>query len=283
MPRPSGIVTLTTDFGLSDAYVAQLHAVVLREYPAARIVDVSHAVPPGSLDATLFLTEAAWPHFPPGTVHLVVVDPGVGSDRRIVAIDTGRAFLVGPDTGVLSSGLADNIRPAAGTAMLPLKSGPAAVDIRESPLRAERISATFHGRDIMAPVAARLAAGDPLADLGAPIDQVAAAAPLAARIEGGEGDGRILHIDRFGNAISNIRTADAPAAFELALRDASLAGPAATYRDGVTKTGDRAVVIGGSSGYLEIAWPNGSAAQRLRLKLGDQVRIRPRPASPSGR
>ena len=109
---PSGIVTLTTDFGLDDAYVAQLHGALLSAWPDVRVVDLSHAVPPGDLTAALYLTETAWPSFPAGAVHLVVVDPGVGSARGLVAVETPGTWLVGPDTGVLSSGLPAALRPA---------------------------------------------------------------------------------------------------------------------------------------------------------------------------
>ena len=182
---PSGVVTLTTDFGLSDAYVAQLHAVVLRLAPEARIVDISHAVPLGQLETALFLTESAWPHFGGGAIHVVVVDPGVGTARALVAIETEDAFLVGPDSGVLSSGLPGAMRPAEPS--LPPTSMPVsipaalrAVEISASGARAPVVAATFHGRDVMAPVAAALARGTDFASLGEPLTEVVAASVLAA-------------------------------------------------------------------------------------------------------
>ena len=275
MVAPSGIVTLTTDCGLADPYVAQLHAVLLSAYPPVRIVDVSHAVPPGNAEATLFLTESAWPAFALGTVHLVVVDPGVGTKRRLLAIDTGDAFLVGPDTGVLSSGLPNAMRRLSEVAPVPLPPGLMAVEISSTAVRAREVSATFHGRDIMAPVAARLAAGADLTQMGTQVRDVMTAPTLAAPIERGVGEGRIIHIDRFGNAITNFRQENAPARFVLSVRGARVAGPASSYQAGRGDGEAGAVAIGGSSGYLEVACPGGSAAERLGLRLGDPVALRP--------
>lgn len=269
--RPSGIVTLTTDFGSGDAYVAQLHAVLLAAATALRIVDVSHAVPPGDIGQALFLTESAWPHFPEGTVHVVVVDPGVGSPRDLVAIETPESFLVGPDTGVLSSGIPDESRPGEGIARLPLGSGFAAADIRETALARAPISRTFHGRDLMAPVAAALASGRPLTEVGPPVGEVAVAALLATPLLDGSGEGRVLHVDRFGNAITSFRAVDAPPAFAIEGKGDVVPGPANSYADG----GPGLVALPSSSGYIEIALPDGSAAEALGLRAGTALRIKP--------
>ncbi len=270
--RACGIVTLTTDFGLNDAYVAQLHGALLRSNPALRIVDVSHAVPPGDATAALFLSECAWPTFPAGSVHVLVVDPGVGSDRGLVAIETAEAWLVGPDTGVLSSGLPASMRPAAATARSPLPGGMAAADIRETPLAAAEVSRTFHGRDLMAPVAAALASGRGLEVVGPAVSEVTVAAPLASRVIAGAGEGRILHVDRFGNAITSFRASDAGAAFEVEVGGRTVAGPAASYAAGGTEV----VALPSSSGYVELALANGSAAEALGVGRGDPVRLRRR-------
>ena len=273
--RACGIVTLTTDFGLDDAYVAQLHGALLRANPSLRIVDVSHAVPPGDATAALFLSECAWPAFPVGSVHVLVVDPGVGSDRGLVAIETAQAWLVGPDTGVLSSGLPSSMRPAAGTTRSPLPAGLRAADIRETPLAAPEVSRTFHGRDLMAPVAAALASGRGLESVGRPLSEVTAAAPLASPVIDGAGEGHILHVDRFGNAITSFRASEAGAAFEVEAGGRTVAGPAASYAAGGTEV----VALPSSSGYIELALANGSAAAALGIGRGDPVRIRTRPES----
>ncbi len=275
--RRSGIVSLTTDFGVDDPYVSQIQAVVIARFPAGRVIDVSHAVPPGDLESALFFTESAWPHFARGTVHVVVVDPGVGSGRPLIAVRTDRAYLVGPDSGVLSSALPTSVRPADGVQRVPPPPTVTAVEISDSPQRLDPVSATFHGRDIMAPVAAALAAGAELDEVGSPIASLTLAPPLAAAVVDGEASGRIIHIDRFGNAITNIRTDTAGPAFELEVERVRIAGPARAYHEpSVDEGAPQALAIGGSSGYLEIAWPDGSAAARLRLRRGQPVRLRRR-------
>ena len=288
----TGIVTCTTDFGLDDSYVAQLHGALLSAQADLRIVDISHAVPPGDTAAALFLTETAWPHFPPGTVHIVVVDPGVGSDRGLVAIATPpsatpSAWLLGPDTGVLSSGLPESLRPREGRARVTLPVGYAAADIRSTPLATRAVSRTFHGRDLMAPVAAALATGRPLTDAGPPLAEVIATASLAtslpAPLTGAAAEGRILHIDHFGNAITSFRTTEAGAAYTISAGDRDgaeqhIPGPASSYAAGHADGG--LVALPSSSGYVEIAAPSGSAAERLGIRRGDRVLIRRRDVAP---
>ena len=298
----AGIVTCTTDFGLDDGYVAQLHGALLSVNPTLQIVDISHAVPPAGpaddlttmLTPVLFLTETVWPQFPPGTVHIVVVDPGVGGDRGLVAMETPGtegppAWLVGPDTGVLSSGLPQSERPAAGTTRVSLPRGYAAVDIRGTSFATGPVSGTFHGRDLMAPVAAALASGRPLSDAGPSIGEITLAAPLATPLTSGALDeapgggvvGRILHIDRFGNAITSFRAHDAGPAYTIrvGLHDVgarSVRGPAGSYAAaaaGAPPDG-HAVALTSSSGYVEIAVPRGSAASELGIQRGDPASIR---------
>jgi S-adenosylmethionine hydrolase len=275
--RAAGIVTCSTDFGLDDSYAAQMHGALLSIAPSLRIVDISHAIPPGDADAALFLTESAWPYFPPGTVHLVVVDPGVGSDRGLVAIETPDGWLVGPDTGVLSSGLPAQIRPAEGSARASLPDGHRAVDIRHSPLATGPVSRTFHGRDLMAPIAASLAICRPLTDAGPTVSQITAAASLATPVSDGRGAGRILHVDRFGNAITSFRAAEVDGAFTITVQSASghawrIDGPSTQY---MSPSGG-AIALPSSSGYLEIAVPSGSAAKTLGIERGDRTTIGPR-------
>ena len=276
-PAPSGIVSLTTDFGLADTYVAQMHATLLRGHPGVRIVDVSHFVAPGHLEGALYLTETAWPHFPPGCVHVVVVDPGVGSDRPLVALATANAYLVGPDTGVLSSGLPPSLRPTEGVRRAATPPGIAAVEITRSRYAAPAVSRTFQGRDVMAPVAAALARGAQLESVGTPLDRVAVAGPIAAPVVAGRGEGRIIHVDHFGNAITNVRAEDAGEAFTLTVMGRGIAGPLPNYQAAIDAQGaPQPAVVPGSAGYLEIAWTNSSAAERLGLRVGDAVLLRPR-------
>ena len=274
----SRIVTLTTDFGLDDGYVAQLHGILLSVSPSLRIVDLSHAVPHSdaadALTTSLFLTESAWPRFPAGTVHVVVVDPGVGSARGLVAIETPRAWLVGPDTGVLSSGLPDAVRPLTGIERAELPIGYRARDIRSTPLAGDPVSGTFHGRDLMAPVAGALALGAALESTGPSVRDVAVAATLASPILEGAGMGRILHVDRFGNAITSLRAEAAGEPFEIVVAGQVVSGPASSYAN----AGAEIVALPSSSGYLEIALANASAAAALGIERGTPVLLRRREA-----
>ena len=269
---PSGIVTLVTDFGLSDTYVGEMHAVLLARNPGVTVIDVSHGVPFGSLDSTLYLTERAWPTFPPGTVHLVVVDPGVGSDRRLVAIESEGNFFIGPDTGVLSSGLPDALRPRGELRTVALPVEIIAVEISSSTFRREPVSSTFHGRDLMAPIGAVLAAGTPLTQTGVSVAELRIAPLLYAELNEGRGTGRIMHIDSFGNAITNFRTADAAPMFLIEIGDTGAVTSVKSYTSG---SPEHPVALGGSGGYIEIAWPQGNAADRLGLHAGAPARIRP--------
>ena len=150
-----------------------------------------------------------------------------------------------------------------------------AVDISSTPVGAKHVSDTFHGRDLMAPAAAHLAARGEWERLGPAVHQVTVAARLAARLQNGAGEGRILHIDAFGNAITNLRARETAARSIVSGADFQVQGPAPHYQAETADGAARALLITGSSGYLEIAWPNGSAAECLDLERGDSVRVRP--------
>src|SRR3990172_9289887 len=156
MPAP--VITLTTDFGLSDPYVASLKGVILSINPSATIVDITHAVQPQRIEQGAFLLALSWPYFPAGAIHIVVVDPGVGTERRAIALATPTGTFVGPDNGVLSAALPDEARDAAAKEgrPVPLPPGTAAHLLANEDFQRTPISATFHGRDIFAPVAAHL-------------------------------------------------------------------------------------------------------------------------------
>lgn len=252
-------ITLLTDFGLEDPYVGVMRGVILNIVPRANLVDLTHAVPPQDIDRAAFLLATAVDYFPPGTVHLVVVDPGVGTTRRPIAVRTERAFYVAPDNGVLDLALAR-------------QSAERCVHLTEQRYWLAEVSATFHGRDIFAPVAAHLAGGVPIDALGTPVrDLTHRSALQVAREPDGRLRGRIQHIDRFGNCITNV-----PA--ELVLNRASIIkvgvaaiqGLAATYA--AVEPGELVALIG-SQGFLEIAVRNGSAADRIGGRVGDPVLI----------
>ncbi len=254
----TGIVTLTTDFGARDSYVAQLKGVLLAQCAELRVHDLTHEIASHDVvEGALFLAGAV-PAFPEGTVHLAVVDPGVGSARRVIAVEVAGQHVVCPDNGLLT--LLARSHPVG-----------AAHELTSPRFRREPASATFEGRDVFAPAAAHLACGGALADLGAPVsDLVELALPEPVAREDGA-CGEVMHVDRFGNAITNM-----PASMltwrddirvEAAGRDLALL---CTYADaGVGE----ALALVGSSGYVEVAVREGSAADVLGLRRGDAVRV----------
>jgi hypothetical protein len=261
MSRP--IITLTTDFGQADGYAGAMKGIILSICPEAILVDISHEIQPQAVRQAAYVLSTVTPHFPAGTVHLVVVDPGVGSDRRPIAVRTGRAIYVAPDNGVLS---------------LALAADPPQLAVQ---LYADQpISATFHGRDLFAPAAARLACGIELAKIGEPIssDGLVTLSNLSAqRQPDGSWIGQILHVDRFGNLISDIecpmtddQSPDCRSWVAVWVGKERITGVIRTYSD--VAPGELVAYVG-SSGHLEIAVRDGSAATRLGVGVGDAVRV----------
>ncbi|HBY95291.1 MAG TPA: hypothetical protein DEP84_15285, partial [Chloroflexi bacterium] len=192
------LIVLTTDFGTADIYVGVMKGVIAGIAPTARVVDLTHEIRPQDVRHGAYSLSIAVPYFPPGTIFVTVVDPGVGSARRPVAIRTGGYIFVAPDNGVLS---------------LVLREAPAdaAVILAERRYQLPQISITFHGRDVFAPAGAHLAAGVPLEALGPalePADLVMLPAPRRFHDEHGVWHGEILHIDHFGNMVTSLRRSD---------------------------------------------------------------------------
>ena len=253
------VVTLTTDFGTRDSYVAQMKGVLLQLGPPdLRVIDLGHEIAAQSVrEAALFVRECV-PRFPPGTIHLVVVDPGVGSARRPIALGWEGQLLVGPDNGVF--------------AWLPPPSRPLQAHCISAPDGA--ISATFHGRDLFAPAAARLARGEPLTALGPPIADLAALPWPSAAVRGGRLCGEVIHIDRFGNAITNIDRDD-PRLLTAEAAQVSLGGRTIGPIRGhyAQAQAGELLALFGSSGLLEIAARDGSAAHIAAAAVGDEVAV----------
>jgi len=269
----SGIVTLTTDFGLADVYVGVLKGVIWSIYPQARIVDLTHQILPQAVLQGAFLLAEACPYFPYGTVHLAVVDPGVGTERAAIALETPHALFVAPDNGLLScvwENLSAGERAASRLVELSERRywRSPAVDFQPAP--------TFHGRDIFAPVAAHLAAGLPLEALGQPRESLVlleGCRPL--RLENGSILGQIVHIDRFGNCRTNIgadwvEELAGQGELKIVCGTCRLTGLVRTYAEGEP---GRPLALIGSHGRLEIALREDSAAARLGLRIGDVVRV----------
>jgi hypothetical protein len=255
VPRErSSIVTLTSDFGLADAYVAEMKAAVLRHSPRAQLIDVTHQVPRHDLLCGAIQLERAIAAFERGTVHLAVVDPGVGTRRRLLVVRIAGQFVVCPDNGLITWAWR---RQGRGRAF----------EVTWRP-KGRRASATFHGRDILAPLAGMLAAGKALASLARPLrlPVLLDVAPMSP----GESVGRIIHIDHFGNATTNVPRESLPADATIRVRGRLFGRLRSTYAD-VAR--GRPLALIGSSGLLELAMREGSAAKRFALNVGDRVRV----------
>ncbi|MBI3331128.1 MAG: SAM-dependent chlorinase/fluorinase [Candidatus Omnitrophica bacterium] len=269
-----GLVALLTDFGTRDWYVAALKGVIASRAPRARFIDITHEIPPQDVVAGAFTLAAAVPWFPTGTVVVAVVDPGVGTDRPVLAAQADGRFLVGPDNGLLGLALAQAARRRV-------------VRLTQRRYWLPTISRTFQGRDIMAPVAAYLARGGVLSRLGPAHRAAALALPPAVRRRRTV-VGRIVHIDGFGNLITNLRAdrwlparrkmgaapffQTAPARLVCRRRSAPMVS---SYAKGPPR---RPVAVVGALGLMEVAVRNGSAARLLGARRGDRVTLQlPRP------
>jgi len=252
------LITLTTDFGLSDGFVGVMKGVILGINPRATIIDISHDISPQNVEQAAFVLANAYRFFPANSIHVVVVDPGVGSARRPMAAKIGETIFVAPDNGVLTQTISD--QPSA------------VVHLNRPEYFLPQVSRTFHGRDIFAPVAAHLSLGVPIESLGDPIiDWVRLAANDATRRDN-QIVGRVVHIDHFGNAITNIGeeflTGIDRASLTIRVGENVLRGIASTYA-AVAERAPLALIS--SSGNLEIAVRNGNAAEQLGIRWGDQV------------
>ena len=268
------LITLLTDFGDRDAYVGVMKGVmasICATDATVSWVDLTHRIPPQDVAAARFHLQTAWPYFPVGTIHLAVVDPGVGSDRHGVAIQFAGGYLVGPDNGIFSGILADS--PAIAAVML----------TNSHYWRVPQPSTTFHGRDIFAPVAAHLAMGVPLGELGNAMDparlqRLAWPEPTRSPQAGQSGTGEILtgtvqHIDHFGNGITNL-----PGDWVQGKTwQVTQVGQPAQTIPGVqtyaaVAAGELAAIVG-SHGWVELAVNQGSAQVELGLQVGDVIQI----------
>src|SRR4030042_236145 len=258
---PANIVTLTTDFGLKDPYVAEMKAVILSLCPNVIIVDVTHETEKFNIRMGAYVLASVAPYFPKGTIHVVVVDPGVGAQRRSLVMQTRKGFFVGPDNGVLF--------------LAAEKQGIIHIhELTNGKLMLSHISNTFHGRDIFAPAAAHLANGVLPSDFGPEIQEVVK--PEFAKVKFNKGvlKGEILHVDGFGNMITNFREEDlkhlrieASINMELANSKVNMK-LVKTYAETKPK---ETIALVGSHGYVEIAVNQGSAAEEFKAKPGDKI------------
>ncbi len=253
------LVTLTSDFGYRDHYVGAMKGAILAINPQAAVIDLTHAIPTCDIQAGAFTLWHAAREFPPGTVHLAVVDPGVGGPRRGLVLRACEVFWVGPDNGLFHFALSDPTCEA--------------FEIAASELIPGTVSSTFHGRDIFAPIAAHLTQGIEPREVGPPIADPARLdiAPLVQ--EGNLIRGEIISVDRFGNLITNIARAnlrEVRRPLEIRVGSCTVTGLRHTYGDA-----EPGVVLAllGSSDRLEISVNQGSAASQLGLQVGDPVTV----------
>ncbi len=255
----SSIITLCTDFGLRDGYVAAMKGVILSIAPGTRLVDISHDIAPQSIREGAFILRSAYTFFPMGTIHLVVIDPGVGSERRAVAMRAGEHFFVAPDNGVLEY-------------VLRREQEIEAVSLTDPTYWREKVSDTFHGRDIFAPVAAHLARGVPLDDVGEPLRELAQLELPVPERRGAETIcGHVIHVDGFGNVVTDIPASmlQRDVRWRVVAGEERIGGLSSTYASAAR--GELMALIG-SHGFLEIAVREGSAARIAHLAVGDTVR-----------
>jgi S-adenosylmethionine hydrolase len=251
------IVTLLTDFGTKDNFVGSMKGVVLGICPNAQLVDLTHEVPPQDITTGAFLLKTSMAYFPKGTVHLAVVDPGVGSARKAIAVKSRGQYFVGPDNGLFAAALRD-------------WGFEAAVELTEKKYHLPKRSQTFHGRDLFSPVAAHLAKGVLFSKLGKSLDQlVPGTLPLPRPIKEGF-EGEVLWIDHFGNLVTNFGNRTLSVSFRLKIGKKIIAKVGQHYAQ--VKKGEL-VVLGGSSGYLEVSVNQGRADALLKAKIGDKVSV----------
>ena len=261
MSAPRPCITLTTDFGTRDGYVAALKGSLLRRAPEALLIDVSHEIEPGAIASGAFVLSQAAPYFPADTVHLIVVDPEVGSARRGLAAQIGAQRFVAPDNGLLTPFLD---QPALATRVH---------ELTRAELWNPVVSPVFHGRDVFGPVAGHLAAGGALEDVGPPLDvgSLVRLPEPPIHSEDGARVGVVVHVDRFGNLVTNLRPdpgEQGGARVEAAGRTLALVR---IYAD--VAQGELTALVG-SSGRIEVACRGGSAAELLGIGRGSVVTLR---------
>lgn len=256
------VITLLTDFGTSDYFVGAVKGVILSVNPAVRIVDITHEVSPRDIEAAAFTLLAAYSSFPAGAIHVAVVDPGVGSSRRPILIEAREHFFIGPDNGIFSY-ICDQATPRV-------------FDLTNAKYFRHPVSLTFNGRDIFAPVAAAVSTGIKPEELGTKITDYVRLPPLKPDTSrNGELEGRIIHIDRFGNCVTNITRNELTSKMiadgvNLRIKGKRVKSFRKYFAE---KTASREKIFGvwGSAGFLEIAAKDASAARLLKAGRGDLV------------
>jgi S-adenosylmethionine hydrolase len=253
------VITLLTDFGVTDYYVGAVKGVLLTLNPQVSIIDITHDVPPQDIHSAAFTLLACYRAFPPGTIHVAVVDPGVGSSRRPIVVAAGGQYFVGPDNGIFSY-------------IFEREASHHTVHVTADKYFRRPTSATFHGRDVFAPVAAALSQGINPDKLGPRIADEVRLEPLAPEVQTNwRVKGRILHVDRFGNCVTNF-TRDAKPV-KLIVKRRVIKTFREFFADHKEESKEQIFALLGSAGFLEIAANRESAAKLLHMKRGDPVTL----------
>jgi S-adenosylmethionine hydrolase len=263
--KVSGIISLTTDFGVTDPYVGQMKGAILQRNTSVQLVDLSHEISRQDIIGAAIMLHSSYAFFPAATVHLVVVDPGVGSERRILAAEGEGYYFIAPDNGIFSLFLRDGLFNRVYL-------------VEEKALFAKKVSATFHGRDIMGPVAAALAGGGlALKEVGTevlPASCICLDLPVA-RISETSIHGEVVQVDHFGNIRTSIRRADMqhvkdPHQCQVQIKGYEIGTLSSTYAEAMP---GELLALFDSAGYLEIAVNRGSAAELTQCRIGDPVQV----------
>ncbi len=263
----TNLITFTTDFGLRDGFAGIIKGVVLSINPEAHFVDITHEIEPQNIQQGAFLLANSIPYFPAEAIHVCVVDPGVGSTRRALAVQVGATTFIGPDNGVLSL--------AIQAVQARTEAQPQAFELNNPRYWLPRVSTTFHGRDIFAPSAAHLSRGVPLTELGTPTESWIRLDPPAPVRRDGVLIGHVIYIDRYGNIVSDITDQDLQAwgggTPVIEIGGHHIHGLVRTYSD--VEPGEFAALIG-SPWKLEVAQREGNAAEALDVLVGDELVVR---------
>ncbi len=271
---------MTTDFGLQDPYVGVMKGVALSVNPGVQIIDLTHQIRPQNVAQAAFVLGSSYRFFPPGAIHVVVVDPGVGTDRNALLLLTPHGRFLAPDNGVLSHVLREYLdEPPGQSGQVDVPAVLAAYRLTNPQYWLHPVSRTFHGRDVFAPAAAHLSLGVRPDDFGEPISRLSwLPSPRPVRL-GNAIHGEIINVDHFGNLVTNVPAPmlEGSSGIDLKIRGRVIQGLSHTFHGGPESSNDGLVALVGSHGYLEAAVRDGSAALTLSADLGDPVEVRLRP------
>jgi S-adenosylmethionine hydrolase len=248
------VIALLTDFGTRDYYVGAMKGVILSIAPSAVIIDITHDVPPQDIREAAYTLRSCYSDFPAGTVFVAVVDPGVGSGRRGLAVESEGYYFVGPDNGLLSFVL-DDAR---------------VFELKNEWYFRRPVSNTFHGRDVFAPVAARLSVGVQVEEFGPPVSDPVRLVEGKPQVSEQGIDGEVLHIDCFGNIVTNIKAADLLAVYTIEINGKLIENHRKFFAEAESS---EVFSIMGSAGFLEISIRDGSAAEMLGVRRGQKVSV----------